>query len=143
MVRKIKSWLNILFLTVVLIAPGLVFATTPNNEGLTQTEGYLKASPIERLNNAAQNNGPYTTTANEFTLANILGVVINVALSALGVIFIFIVILSGYKWMTAEGSEDEVKKAKESMTRATIGLVVVLSSYAIWTFIKTFFITQI
>jgi len=136
MVKKIKSWLNILFLTVILIIPGLVFATT-------QTGVNLEASPIDRLNNAAQKNGPYTTTANEFTLANILGVVINVALSALGVIFIFIVILSGYKWMTAEGSEDEVKKAKESMTRAIIGLVVVLSSYAIWSFIKTIFITQI
>ena len=45
--------------------------------------------------------------------------------------------------MMANGNEAEVKKAKDSMTRAVIGLIVVISSYAIWTFIKTTFIAKI
>ena len=58
-------------------------------------------------------------------------------------VFIFIVIMSGYQWMTAQGNEQNVTKAKDSMTRAVIGLIVVISSYAIWVFIKNVFITKI
>lgn len=137
MVKKIKSWLNVAFLTIVLIVPGLVFATS--------TEPTIKpsASPLERLNKAAESYGPYTKAADETTLATTLGIIISIALSILGVIFIFIVIMSGYQWMTAQGNEQSVTKAKDSMTRAVIGLIVVISSYAIWTFIKNAFITKI
>lgn len=138
MIKKIKSWLNVLFLTLILIIPGLVFATS------TQSILNSKASPIERLNNmAAGENGPYTATADNLSLAKILSLVIDVALSILGIVFIFIIILAGYKWMTAQGGEEEVKKAKDSITRATIGLIVIISSYAIWTFIKVNFIQKI
>lgn len=136
MVKKIKSWLNIVFLTMILVIPGLVFATS------TQTikdEG----SSAERLDKAASTFGPYTATANETTLATTLGLVINVILSILGVIFIVIIILAGYQWMTAQGNEQNVTKATDSMSRAVIGLIVVISAYAIWTFIKINFISQL
>lgn len=129
MIKKFTPWLNIALLGIILIIPGLVF-------GAQETQ-------IDRLNSAAKENGPYAAEANVDTLAEQLGLVISVALSLLGVIFIVIVILAGFKWMTAQGAEDEVKKATESIRRAIIGLVVVLSSYAIWAFIKKFFITQI
>ncbi len=136
MVKKFKSWLNIVFLTVVLVIPGLVFAATTQ----TLKEG---ASPINRLENTAVKYGPYTAAANETTLATILGIVISVILSILGVIFMFIVIMSGYQWMTAQGNEAQVTKAQDSITRAVIGLIVVISSYAIWVFIKNMFLTKI
>lgn len=137
MVKKLKSWLNVLFLTLILVVPGLVFATTPET---VLKDGY---SPVDRLTFAANINGPYKNAATDTSLASILGLVISTALSILGVIFIFIVIIAGYKWMTAQGNEDQVTKAKDSVTRATIGLIVVISSYAIWTFIKTVFIQKI
>lgn len=136
MVKKIKSWLSILFLTAVLSVPGLVFGTDTtllNNE----------ASPMKRLNNAATGYGPYSQPASETTLASTLGIVINVALSILGVIFLLITIMSGYQWMTAQGNEAQVTKAKDSVTRAIIGLIVVIASYAVWFFIKTYFISKI
>lgn len=136
MVKKIKSWLNILFLTCILISPGLVFA------GATKT---LKedASPINRLTDAAVINGPYSQEATETTLASTLGLVISTVLSILGVIFLAITILAGYKWMMAQGNEKNVSEAKDSMTRAVIGLIVIISSYAIWVFIKNTFISKI
>ena len=136
MVKKFKSWLNIVVLMVILALPGLVFATS--TQMIKES-----ASPIDRLNSAAASYGPYSKTADDTTLATSLGVVISVALSILGIIFIFIVILSGYQWMTAQGNEQSVTKAKDSMTRAVIGLIVVISSYAVWVFIKNTFITQI
>jgi len=136
MVKKIKSWLNILFLTLILIIPGLVFATTTKT---IDTE----ASPLDRLNKAAVSYGPFSQNADETTLTTTLGTVINVILSLLGVIFIFIFIMAGYGWMTAQGNEQSVAKATASMKRAVIGLIIVLSSYAIWTFIKNTFIKQL
>lgn len=137
MVKKFKAWLNILFLTAILILPGLVFAE--------QDVKMLKenSSPMERLKEAANNYGPYTQAATETTLASTLGIIINVALSILGIIFLAITIISGYQWMTAQGNEAQVTKAKDSVTRAVIGLIVVIASYAIWFFIKTYFISKI
>lgn len=137
MVKKIKSWLNILFLTLILVAPGFVFATS------TQSTIKGSASPLDRLNKTATEYGPYSQTADETTLAVTLGVIINIALSILGVIFMFITILAGYKWMTAQGNEKSVSEAKDSMTRAVLGIIVVISSYAIWNFIKDNFISKI
>ncbi|SRR5574344_820463 len=136
MVKKFKSWLNVFFLTVILIVPGLVFSADA-------TLLKSKASPIDRLNNAATGYGPYSQTATETTLASTLGLVISVALSILGIIFLAITIMSGYQWMTAQGNESQVEKAKDSVTRAVIGLVVVIASYAVWFFIKTYFISKI
>lgn len=139
MIKKFKSWLNIVFLTLVLIAPGFVFAAASGTIESTVKD----KSALERLNNTATTYGPYTAQADETTLATTLGIVINVALSILGVIFIFLIILAGFKWMTAQGNDADIKKAKESMTSAVIGLIVVISSYAIWTFIKTTFIAKL
>lgn len=136
MVKKFKSWLNIIFLTVVLIIPGLVFGAS--TQALKE-----EATPLNRLKDVATTYGPYTTEANDTTLASTLGVIIGVVLSILGVVFMFIVIMAGYQWMTAQGNEAQVTKAKDSMTRAIIGLIVVISSYAIWVFIKNVFIKQI
>ena len=136
MVKKIKSWLSILFLTSILIVPGLVFAVDTVIKG-------GNSSPIDRLNTAAVANGPYTQNATNTTLATTLGLIINVVLSILGVIFLFLIILAGYQWMTAQGNEQNVTKATDSMSRAVIGLIIVISSYAIWAFIKSTFLTKI
>ena len=135
MVKKIKSWLNILFLTIILIVPGLVFGA---GETLNSA-----ADPTTRLNNAANTYGPYTAPATNTSLASTLGILISAALSILGIVFIIIIIIAGYQWMTAQGKEDQVKKATDAITRSVIGLIVVISSYAIWVFIKTYFIQKI
>ena len=37
--------------------------------------------------------------------------------------------------MTARGEEEKVEKAKDTITRAIIGLIIVVGAYAIWSFI--------
>lgn len=61
--------------------------------------------------------------------------VLNVVLSLLGIIMVGLIVMSGYKWMTAGGNQDDVAKAKKTLTNAVIGLVIVLSSYGISYFI--------
>jgi hypothetical protein len=137
MIKKIKSWLNVLFLTVILIIPGLVFADTA-----PAVNSEAKKTITDRLSNVAVKYGPFSTASNT-SLASTLGVVIQAALSLLGIIFLIITILAGYKWMTASGNEADVEKAKDSIKRAVIGLLVTISAWAIWFFISDQFLNKI
>lgn len=60
---------------------------------------------------------------------------INAALSLLGVIFIIMIILAGFKWMTAQGDPKKVEEARDNIKNAVMGLVVVLAAYAITKFV--------
>ncbi len=75
------------------------------------------------------------TGLNDFTLGQIIAVVIQAALSLLGIIFLVIIVFAGYRWMTAAGNEESIQKAQDSIKRAIIGLVIVLMAYAITYFV--------
>ncbi len=64
--------------------------------------------------------------------------IITIILSILGVIFLGLTIYGGIVWMTAQGNEERVKKAKELITEAIIGLIIVIAAYAI-----TFFVLKL
>lgn len=70
-----------------------------------------------------------------FSLGTTVAHIIQALLSLLGVIFIILVIYAGFLWMTSAGNEENISKAKKIMTAAVIGLVIVLSAYAITTFV--------
>ena len=42
---------------------------------------------------------------------------------------------AGYLWWSAQGNEENVKKAKSTMRNAVIGMIIVSMSYAIVTFL--------
>ncbi len=68
---------------------------------------------------------------NPLSLAQIVGVVIQAFLSLLGIIFVVLMIYAGYNWMMAQGEEDKVVKAKDTLKRAIIGLAITVGAYAI------------
>ena len=61
--------------------------------------------------------------------------IINVLLGFLATIAIVIVLLGGFKWMTAGGNEDKVGEAKKLLGAGVIGLVIILAAYAITVFV--------
>lgn len=69
------------------------------------------------------------------TLNSGIGLMISAFLSFLGVIFLVLIIYAGIFWMVAEGDEAKVEKAKMILTRAIVGLVIVLAAYAISFFV--------
>lgn len=71
------------------------------------------------------------------SLSDIIGTVINAMLSLVGIIFLVLMVYAGYLWMTARGEEEQVKKAQKIITTSIIGIVIVVSAYAI-----TFFVTS-
>lgn len=56
---------------------------------------------------------------------------INTAMVFLGLIAVGIVLLAGFKWMTAGGNEDKVGEAKKLMASGVIGLIILLSAWGI------------
>ncbi|MCX6794995.1 MAG: pilin [Candidatus Falkowbacteria bacterium] len=77
------------------------------------------------LNNSLSNTDPRT----------VIGRIINMALGFLGVIAVGIILLGGFKWMTAGGNEEKTGEAKKLLGAGVIGLVIILSSWAIATFV--------
>ncbi len=69
------------------------------------------------------------------SVPNLVGSVIGTALSLIGVLFFILMVYGGFLWMTDHGKEEQVTKAKDTIIAAVIGMVVVLASYAITTFV--------
>ena len=61
--------------------------------------------------------------------------VIRIILGFLGVIALGLIIYAGWLWMTAAGEEQKIEQAKKILTNAVIGLVIILSAFAIASFI--------
>ncbi|MBP9761411.1 MAG: hypothetical protein KBD15_04200 [Candidatus Magasanikbacteria bacterium] len=84
------------------------------------------------LDSTAQNAGldKYGSSVSVLT-----GTIIGSALSLIGVMFFVLIVYGGFLWMTARGEEDMIKKGQRSIIGATIGLIIVLSSYALTRFV--------
>lgn len=84
---------------------------------------------------AAQTAGLDTEKSGASGVNQIIGNVIGAALSMVGVLFFVLVVYGGVMWMTARGDEDQVQSGRSTIITASIGLVVILSSYAITSFV--------
>lgn len=73
-------------------------------------------------------------------LSSQVGTIIQGALRLVGIVFLILMVYGGFRWMTARGNEAEIEKAKETVTAAIIGLIVVVGAYALTNFITTRFI---
>lgn len=76
-----------------------------------------------------------------YKFAQIIGQVINVFFSMVGVIFLILMVYAGYLWMMAQGNEEQVTKAKALIRSSIIGLIIAVSAYAITWFIFSAFST--
>ncbi len=79
----------------------------------------------------------YDEGEDSVTLPERIGAVINVVLGILGVILVIIIVYAGFLWMTAGGDEKKVDKAKDWIKNGVIGLVIIMSAYAISSYVLT------
>lgn len=69
------------------------------------------------------------------TPAALIGNIIGYALGFVGVIFFMIMVYGGFLWMTARGNNDAVKRAKDMIEQAAIGIIIVFVSYLVTNFV--------
>ena len=75
------------------------------------------------------------TTLNAGNPQLIAAKIVQTLLSIVGLIFVVLIIYSGFRYMTSAGEEDKVKKAKRTIIGAVIGLFIIISGYSISWFI--------
>lgn len=63
--------------------------------------------------------------------------IIKVVLTVIGSLAFLVFFVGGVTWITSGGNEDKIKKGSQAMIWATIGIVVIFSSYAIINLILT------
>lgn len=68
-------------------------------------------------------------------LTNRVTDIISLILSFLGVIFLAITIYAGFLWMTAQGNDTQIKKAKDLLINAIVGLIIITAAYSLTAFI--------
>jgi len=97
-------------------------------------EDGAQASVKTQLENAGKPWGGGKPTGNN-SLGGIVATAIQAFLGLLGIIFLVLIIYAGFNWMTAQGEEEKVTKAKETLQRAVIGLIIIIAAYSITYFV--------
>ena len=92
--------------------------------GLEDVRSNLKNTAVAAKLGSTQTNIPI-----------LIGKIINVIVSLLGLIAVVLIIIGGFQWMTSGGEEEKIMKAKQLMINGIIGLVIIVLAYAIATFI--------
>ena len=93
---------------------------------------------IQGLGESAGGAGYNTTNA---SIPSYVGALINGALSTLGVLFLILMFYGGMLWLTAEGEQEKIKKARGFIFHSILGLILTLFSFGIAQFV-TYILTQ-
>ncbi|MEK7623853.1 MAG: hypothetical protein AAB408_04280 [Patescibacteria group bacterium] len=119
--RKIKK----IFIAALILYAGILLPTAGQAAkapyGLEETAGAAGLNQV-----GGENAGDVTKLA---------GQVIGTALSMIGLLFFILMIYAGLRWMTARGNSELTEKAMDTMTAAAMGMIIVLSAYAITKFV--------
>jgi lysylphosphatidylglycerol synthetase-like protein (DUF2156 family) len=97
----------------------------------------LASAIIDKLKRAGVSYGGSSSGVGDSgtQIASIIGTIISVALSLLGIVFLTLLVYAGYVYMMAGGDETKVERAKHTIVRSIIGLTIVLCAYAIAKFV--------
>ena len=79
----------------------------------------------------------YVGQSDDVDLKETIVNIINWILGFLALIAIIIILIGGFEWMTAGGSEDKVTKARARLKYGLIGLAIILLAYLIVSVIFT------
>ncbi|MBN2854298.1 hypothetical protein JXK06_02055 [Patescibacteria group bacterium] len=94
---------------------------------LAQTEDVFGTDPISV--------GLDNSLGDEQDPREVIGRFIKLALGFLGLIAVGIILVGGFKWMTSGGSEEKTGEAKKLLGAGVIGLIIVLASWGLATWL--------
>lgn len=72
-----------------------------------------------------------------------IGGAINIALTLTIIVFFFIFLVGGYRWITSSGDEKKLTVARSQITNGLIGLLIILSSWVIMGILGSIFDIEI
>lgn len=121
-----KKLLAIVFLSVIFLGSAAISV---------RAYDFAKDSGIKDI---ASSTG-YSTDVSKTTPEYYVGLVLTIIFSLLGLIFMLLTLYAGIKWMTAQGNTSQIDQAKDTITRAIIGLVICMVAYGLTFFVLNIF----
>jgi len=115
MLKRVASFILILLLSFFILTPALAYDYTAGLQKTGDAMGY--------------------DISGKSSVYAVVGTMIGIILSAVGLVFFALMVYGGVRWMIARSNEEYVTKAKNIIESAIIGLVIVVASYAITNFV--------
>ena len=99
----------------------------------TEASNWLDRANEGGLNAIGEN--AYSQTGSPEPLQIVVARILKIFLSLLGIIFVILILVAGFKYMTAGGNDEKVKQSVAQIRNAIIGLFIVIAAYSITVFI--------
>ena len=97
----------------------------------------LKALAADTIN--LQNVGTNFTNLSTMTIPQVISGLIKLVLVVAAIIFFFILVIGGIRWIASGWDKAQTEAARNQITAALVGLVIVFAAWAIVALIQTFF----
>lgn len=131
--RIIKYSLGIIFLSMVIVLVPVAADFSSVNQ--VQAETWWDKVSEGGLKDVGPAYGQTGTPADYYDIRLFIARLVRVALEFLGLIFLILIVVAGFKWMLAGGDEEKVTAAKKQLTNGIIGLVITLAAFVIATYV--------
>lgn len=99
----------------------------------------MAASPQQQACEGAGGNWTGSTCSNPESqggsLTGLIGDIINALLFLIGIVAVIMIIIGGFRYITAQGDTGQLATAKNTILYSIIGLVVAIAAFAIVNFV--------
>ncbi len=97
------------------------------------------AAPVYAQEINITTKGDNFSNLENLTVAGIVSGAISLIMLVVALVFFFMLVLGGLRWVMSEGDEKNVTNARNQITNALIGLAIVFAAWAIVKLIETIF----
>ena len=87
------------------------------------------------LKDVAPAYGQTGTPSDDYDVRIMIARLIRIVLELLGIIALVIILVAGFRWMTAGGDEEKIGASKKRLVNGAIGLIIILVAFSIATFV--------
>ncbi len=123
------------FVPVLVLAQAAPVPGQTLNPGSASPKQELQSNPFNK-NLVGEVSGFLPTEYNRTDDPIVLTIrIIRIALTFVGVGLTGLLVYAGFLWMTAAGNDDQITTAKSTMKNAVIGLLIIMMSWTLATFI--------
>ena len=89
----------------------------------------------KRFQKVGEGEGQTYKTFDQKPITTFVGDAIKMILAIIGVIFLTLVVYSGFEWLTSGGDEKKVTTARGILEQGIVGLMIVMGAYVITIFV--------
>jgi hypothetical protein len=125
-----KHFLSFIVLFIIFLAQFVFISNLKIAQADSRLWDMVKKGGLGEIGSDAYGDSGEPTDPRDITMN-----VIKVFLTFIGIIFMVLIMLAGYKWMTSQGNEDKVSEAKSQLKTSVIGLIIIIGAWAITSFV--------